>query len=195
VGDDQSGRGRATEDPGNLDGEPVMQLAVEAGERLVEQQRTGRGRQRAGEGDALGLAAAEVGDVAATEAGEPDEVEHLLDAPVALGCRQTLHLQPEPDVRRHRAVGEQLLVLEHHPDPAAVGGNGGEVPAVEAHGTRLGSDETGDHAQQGALATARRPEQGDDLAVADGERDAIEDHRAGERDGDVTNVEHGRRLA
>ena len=55
-----------------------------------------------------------------------------------------------------------------------------------------GHDEPGDHPQQRALAAARRAEQGDDLAVADVQRRAVEHGRAAEADGDVTDVEHGR---
>ena len=75
------------QDPGQLDGQAVVELAVEAGQRFVEQQRARRRGERPGEGDPLGLAAAEVGDLAAAEAGEPDEVEHLGDPRVALGRR------------------------------------------------------------------------------------------------------------
>ena len=111
----------AREHPGEVDGEAVVQLAVEAGERLVEQQRAGRRGQRAGERDALGLAAAQLGDRPVLEAGEADEVEHLGDAPVARPARSSaVHAQPEVDVGGDVAVGEQLLVLEHHADAAPV---------------------------------------------------------------------------
>ena len=76
--------------------------------------------ERAGERDALGLAAAEPRDVAALEAGEPDEVQHRADPRRRSPLGPALHPQPERDVGGDVAVGEQLLVLEHHADAAAV---------------------------------------------------------------------------
>ena len=63
--------------PTDLAGEVVVEIAVEPGQRLVEQHEARRRRQRAGQRDPLGLAAAQLGDGATAEADEADELEHL----------------------------------------------------------------------------------------------------------------------
>ena len=192
VGDEERGRRGLAEDAPELAGEPIVQLAVEPGERLVEEQGARGGGERAGQGHALRLAAAEVGDVAAAEAAQADQLEHRLDPPLPVRDGHPLHLQPEADVRRDVAVREELFVLEHHPDAAAVGGQASDVSPVQVDRARRGHDEAGDDAQERRLAAAGGAEQGDDLGVADGQRSVAEDGRAVERDRDVTNFEHGR---
>ena len=160
------------QDAGDLDGEAVVELAVETGQRLVEEQSPRRRGERPGEGDPLRLTAAQLGDRPGSVAGEADDGEHLGDPRVAGGPVEALHPQPEGDVAGDVAVWEQLLVLEHHADPAAMRRHAGDVDPVETDRARGDRDEAGDGAQQRALAAARRAEQGDDLAVGDGERDA-----------------------
>ena len=167
MGDEQRGRRGLAEDAPDLTGEPIVQLAVEPGERLVEQQGARGGGERTGQGHALRLAAAEVGDVAAAEAAQADQFEHRLDPPLPVRNGHTLHLQPEADVRRDVAVREELLVLEHHPDAAAVGGQASDISAVQVDRARRRHDEAGDDAQERRLAAAGGPEQGDDLRIAD----------------------------
>ena len=58
----------------------VAQLEVQRAERFVEQQRAGVVHQRAGQRDALLLAAGELGGLALGEVGQPDDLEHLVDA-------------------------------------------------------------------------------------------------------------------
>ena len=55
------------------------------------------------------------------EAGEADEVQQLVDPCGGLASRPTpAHAQAEADVLRDREMREQLLVLEHQADAAAV---------------------------------------------------------------------------
>ncbi len=58
----------------------VAQLEVEGAERFVEQQRTRVVDQRPGQRDALLLAAGQLGRLALGEVGQPDDLEHLVDA-------------------------------------------------------------------------------------------------------------------
>ena len=69
-----------------VDGAPQIDadLRVERAERLVEQQDLGAVRERAGERDALLLAAGELAGHARPEPGEVDELEQLLAAAAAL---------------------------------------------------------------------------------------------------------------
>ena len=79
------------------------QRRVERGERLVEQHDLGLDRERAGERDALLLAARELVGIASAEAGEPDELEQLADAPARRAARGS----PKPTLRLHREVREE----------------------------------------------------------------------------------------
>ena len=131
------GRAGGAQDAGDLAGEPVVELAVEAGQRLVEQQQARRRRERAGERDALGLAAAQPGDVARAEPGEPDEVR-ASRRPAGRSRRRGRRCMrsPNADVGGDVAVREQLLVLEHHADAAAVRRHARDVAAVEVRPCR-----------------------------------------------------------
>ena len=86
-----------------------------------------------------------------------------------------LHPQAEGDVLEHRHVREHGVVLEHHRE-AALARRAGRLtsrpPISDAPGgLRL---EAGDDAQQRGLAAAGRAEQGDELAVGDGERHLLQ---------------------
>ena len=131
---DEDGRGaRDAQDPTDFAGEVVVEIAVEPGQRLVEQQHAGRRRERAGQGDPLGLAAAELGDGATAEAGQADELEHLGHAAARPRCgRRRCIRNPNSTLACDVAMREQLLVLEHHPDAAPVRRLRGDVAAVQA---------------------------------------------------------------
>ena len=83
------------------------------------------------------------------------------------------------------------MVLEDEPDPAAVRRNAREVDAVEEDATGDRALEPRDHAEQRALARSARPEDGDDLALADFEADAVERARSSiEPHRDLLDAEH-----
>ena len=167
MGDEERGRRGLAEDAPELTGEPIVQLAVEPGEWLVEQQGARGGGERAGQRHALRLAAAEVGDVAAAETAQAHQFEHRLDPLLPVRDGHPLHLQPEADVRRDVPVWEELLVLEHHADAAAVGRQTSDVSAVQPDSARRRHHEAGDDAQERRLAAAGGAEEGHDLGVAD----------------------------
>src|SRR6185312_6457437 len=82
--------------------------------------------------------------------------------------------QPVADVGGHRQVGKQRVGLEHDPEVASRRWQGRDVPPLlpdRARGLRI---EPGDRAQQGGLAAARRPEEADELALGDVQRDVAE---------------------
>ena len=70
----------------DLDLHGTSELQVESAERLVEQQHLGTVDQGPGEGDALLLAAGELGRLLARLGLELDEVEHLADLPCRPPC-------------------------------------------------------------------------------------------------------------
>ena len=80
VGDEHGGGAGGDERGAQVDGEAFAQGAVEGGQGLVEQQEPGCRGERAGQGDALPLAAGQGRDAAVLVAGQPDELEQLRDA-------------------------------------------------------------------------------------------------------------------
>ncbi len=114
----------------------VAKPAVERAERLVEEEHARLGRERAGERDALLLAARERSHRAPLEAGEADEVEQLACPRCDSLGRVAAHPQPESDVAGDVAVGEERVILEDETDPAPVRGHCCEIGAVEQHSAR-----------------------------------------------------------
>ena len=119
VGDQHRGLAGGAEDVADLGDEPLARGAVEVGERLVEQEQRGRGRERTGQGDALLLAARELVRMALAGIRQADQRQHLRDAPMLLGVGQAA--QPEGHVARRVQVRKQRVLLEHHADPAPLG--------------------------------------------------------------------------
>jgi len=168
----------------------VAQPAVERAERLVEEQDLRLGGEGARERDPLALPARQRPDGAVPEAGEPDELEQISSTSRDRVGRVPAHAQPERDIAKDVPVREERMILEHEPDPASIRGHVREVATVEHHSSRVGSLETGDHAQKGRLAGAARPEKRHDFGVSRVEACAIERRLPVERDADVLDPEH-----
>ena len=165
------------------------ELRVERRGRLVEEHELGVHRERPGDGDALLLAAGELGRVGRRLVAEAHLLEQLerprprLLLAHALDLDRRLH-----DVLQRRHVREEVEALEHHADVAALRrhllvGEVVQVPALlaVAHEVAVDPDaaavdrlELVDAAQERRLARARRPEQADDLAAVHVEVDALE---------------------
>ena len=142
-------------------------LAVEGGERLVEQQQARALDDGAGECHPLALAAAELGRPTLREAGETNRVEDFPHAAIHLGFAHPLRLEAVGDVRLDAHVREEGVRLKHHIHRALVGWHRSEVDAVEqdvARGRRL---KAGDRSQQRALATSGGSEQREELVIGD----------------------------
>ena len=103
-----------------LELELLAQAQVQRAERLVEQQRPRAVHERAGERDALLLAAGQLRRPALAELPELDDVESLGDAPLDLVLADLLALEAEGDVLLHREVREQRVGLEDRVDVALV---------------------------------------------------------------------------
>ena len=131
VGDEDRGDAELLLDPADRAPQLLADLGVERAEGLVEQQHLGPVRERARDGDALLLAAGELGREALVHALEGDELQQLLAAHQAVGALHAPHPQRELDVVRDAHVAEQGVVLEHEADPAVAGGDAGHVPAVQ----------------------------------------------------------------
>ena len=80
VGDEDAGDVNLVVQPAQPLAQLLAHLRVERAERLVEQQHLRRGGQRAGQGDALALAAGELRRHLVAEALELDQAQQLVDA-------------------------------------------------------------------------------------------------------------------
>ena len=156
-------------DPLELDLHRLAQLQVEGGQRLVEEQGARQVDERPGQGDALLLAAGELGRPAGGELGQADDVEHLHRPAAGLGRRHLLGPQPERHVVEHRHVREQGVLLEDRVDVALVRRHVGHVDALEHDPAARRQLEAGDHLEQRRLAAARRAEEREELAPGDRE--------------------------
>ncbi len=96
--------------------------------------------------------------------------------------------QAVADVVGDGEVGEQRVGLEDDAEVALCRRQARNVPALlvdRARGLRI---EPGDGAQQGGLAAARGPEEADELALGDIERDVAEGGEVAETLGEVTDL-------
>ncbi len=84
MGHDHEGRAEAALQLLELRLRLLPELAVECAERLVEKEEARAARERAGQRDALPLAAGDLGDGAPAEALEPDEAQEFGDTRLAL---------------------------------------------------------------------------------------------------------------
>ena len=151
----------------------LAQLQVEGAQGLVEEQGAGVVDQGPGQGHPLLLATAKLARACARRSRPAARPRALADP--ALGSRpcRPCAAGAEGDVVGDRHVREQGVVLEDRVHVAPVGRDLGDVLALEADLPRRRLLEAGDHAQGGGLATARRPEQGEELAALDGDVDAV----------------------
>ena len=181
-------RARVAQDQLDLAPQVGAQRRVEARERLVQQHHVGAGSERAGERDALALAARELVRVAVRLVLEADELER------ALRARAIVTRAAERDVALDGEVREERVVLEDHPDPALLGRRPrcgrprrGWPPTVTLPPSR--PLEARDQAQQGRLAAAGGAEDGEELAGVHGERDLVDGVRQAEALRDIFELE------
>lgn len=133
---------------------------VERGERLVEEEKFGLPDQRPCQRDALGLAAGQGGRPGVGMTVEAD----LGEGPQAGRPGRRPARQPDGHIAEDLRGGDEPGLLE---DDRAGGGDEGLSP--------VGAVEAAEDAQQGRLAAAARPEQGEELAAREGEVQAVED--------------------
>ena len=137
----------------------LAQFAVERGERFVEQQQLRSSRQRAGERDALLLAAGELVRLACAVGFELDEPQHFGDAGGDLASRQARLNKAEGDVPFDTHMRKQRIGLEHHVHRPQMRRHFRHVGAADQDAPLLRQLESGDEAHQSRLAAARRAEQ------------------------------------
>ena len=107
------------------------ELGVEGAEGFVEKEDLGFAYDGAGEGDALTLAAAELGGLAIDEGFERGHLHHAVHALADLGGRDFFHSQAEGDVFVNREVGEEGVILKNLIHIAPVGRLESQILAVQ----------------------------------------------------------------
>ena len=183
------------------------EFGVEGGGWFVEEHKFGVHGEGSGDGDALLLAAGELGGVGVGFVGEADAGEEGLGGLGGLVAGLAEDLDGAfGDVLEGGHVGEEVEALEDHSCGAALpgyfwGAEGVEAVvglaiadefAVEPEGSGVESFELVDAAEEGGLAGAGGSDDADDLAGVDLEGDAIEGAVAGEGLADVDGVDHWR---
>ncbi len=177
------------EDLANLLAEAAAQFHVEVGEGFVEQQQQRFGRQRAGQGHPLLLAAGEFVGVARGEVVELDQLQKLAHQALALW----MLADAEADVVGHAEMGEQRVVLEHHADPAFLRRQG-EAGTRDDFAAQLDLPgqhrlEAGDGAQGGGLAASRRTQQAADVSGIEVQVEVLHDFLRGVAAGEIFQVQ------
>ena len=150
----------------------LLGLDVDAGEGLVEQDDPAVLRQRAGEEDALLLAARELADLALAEVAHADAVQRRSTASWSLAPGQAQHVHVAVAAHHHHVLDQNgevpvdLLALRHIGDELALQRLGcTEPPRIEID-PAASRDEAHDRLEQGRLAAAVDADQRRDGAAS-----------------------------
>jgi hypothetical protein len=171
VGDEDQGAAQAASQAAEQVEHPRGEGGVERRDGLVAEQQPGRFDHRAGDGDALALAARE--DVRAQPGhllGQADKAQRLGDARLAVGRGEVAH--PLADQLGNAQPGGErgARVLEDHLRRCAV---------AEPHPSPGGLEQPRHDPQQGALAAAALADHRHRLTRSDGQRQAAQGVEAG----------------
>ena len=180
VGDEQRRQRQVAEHVLQLAAHDRARVGVERRQRLVEQQDLRVARQRAGDRDALALAARQRARALVGEVADAQALEQRADV-----ARPP---PPKATLRAHGHVREQRVLLEDEADRAPLGrqvdlrGGVEPRPLAERDAPAIGPPQPGDGAQDGRLARARGPDERDRLG-ADAQAEAELERAKG--DGEV----------
>ena len=155
-------------------------LASSAESGSSRRRRSGRRRERAGERDALLLAARELRRVFAMLLGQADEREKLVDPTLDLGRALAAVDEAVADVLGDGEVREQGVGLEHDAEIALRRRRARHVAAGDLDPALVLRVEAGDGAQERGLAAAGRPEEAHELAAPDLEIDRLQGREGAE---------------
>ena len=195
VGDEDGGDAEAPLQAADLAAHGEAEAGVEVRQRLVEEEEARLLDQRAGERDALLLAARHLRRTAVEELADLDQRRHRLDAARRLPRPDRLEAQREPDVRARRHVRIERVGLEDDADVAVARLDLVDHRAVEADLAGGWRVDAGEHEQRRRLAAARRPEDGDELAVLDAKVGRLDGDDIAPALGDALELDHRHRLS
>jgi len=160
----------------------AARLGVEAEGGLVEEQDLGPVGQAPGDLQAPLHAARVLVDQHAGLVGELDQGQDLVDAAPALGLAEAVHHGVELEVLAAGQAAVEGRLLEDDADALAHGvAVAGDVEAGHDGGARGRPEEGREHVDRRRLAGPVRAEKPEQLALGDGERDAVDGGEAVER--------------
>ncbi len=157
-----------------LDPHLHAQRGIEVRERLVHQERPRRAQQGTPERDPLSLTARELGRSAVEQRLDVQEACDLLHARAHLRARLAPHLHAEGQVLVDGHVRVERVALEDHREVAILRRHAVLDLATDRDRPVGGPLEAGEHAQRGRLATAGRPDEDEELAILDVEREVVD---------------------
>ncbi len=189
MGDEHEGDADALLELAQLDLHRLAQPLVESTQRFVEQEHLGAADQRAGERDALALAAAELVGTAGAEAFQLDHRQRIVHARREFGLAHTRAAQAVGDVVEHVEVRKDRVGLEHHVGRSQMRRHVGDTRTLDIDFAARREFEPGDHAQQRGLAAAGGAEQREKLATADRQDGVVDGSRAAEALGHVVDAD------
>ena len=154
---------------------------VQVAQGFVQQQHPGRLDQGAGDGDALLLAAGELGGFPVQQHVDLHQAGRLFGTPEHVllrgPCLALQVLQRKENVLQDGHVRVQGIVLENQTHAAVFGRKMGHILLAEENPALRGRLQTADQVEGGALPAAGRPQQADELSVRDLEREIVDrDH-------------------
>jgi hypothetical protein len=148
------------------------QERIEVRERLVHEEGDGMADDRPAERDPLALPTRQLARIPRQHPLEAEELRDLGDLGGHLGLGMAAHLQREAEVALDRHVRVERVVLEDHRDIAVAGLDEVRQPTIDVDLAVGGVLQACDELEDRAFATARRPQQDEELAGWDGQVDA-----------------------
>ena len=152
------------------------QLGVQVGQRLVHQERPGLADDGPAHGDPLPLAAGQLAGLAVQQRLQLQGPRRVGHPPPDLVLRHLPVLEAERHVVVDAQVRVQGVALEHHGDVPVPGLEVVDRAAVDPDRPPGHLLQAGDHPQRRRLAAARRPDQHQQLAVADLQLQGLHGH-------------------
>lgn len=149
-------------------------LVVQSGEGFVEEHDVGVENQAAQDADHLLLAATEAIDAGVGVQFDAEPLHHVARPVTAFGLGNPLELEGEGDILLYRSPWEKTVAVVL-PDEAL--GHTGRAPVLGGDGARFQLFQSRDESQQRRLAATVRPENRDELALLDAERQVLDPAR------------------
>ena len=170
MGDENHCLGRGAPDAQQLALHERAGLRVERAEGLVHQQNAGVDGERARDGGALLHAARQLRGIVVLESMQPDEIDELAGARLALVARHVLALQTVKHVLQNGFPWEQREMLEHD---ATIGPRPRDRLAINRDGSRFDRQESAHQVKQRRFSAAGGSEQRDEFLLIDLKRDIL----------------------
>ncbi|OIQ65510.1 hypothetical protein GALL_529300 [mine drainage metagenome] len=157
-----------------LDLHVLAQFQIKRTQRFIEQQQGGFQYQAAGNGHTLLLPARELVDPLVLGTGQADAFQHVADAAFDLILGDTAAGQTIANVVAHVHHRKQGQMLEHHVDRAPVRRHAVHGLATNQNIPKVRTQKTRDHAQQRCFSATRWPEDREEAAPLDTERQIVD---------------------